>query len=180
MSFTIDTDVCLFDLDGTIVSTTVAAESAWTKLCNQNNVNSEEFFKVSHGSRSADMLARFFPEVDNTDDKATLALEKDIADNYLETVSVIPGARDLLLSLDRSTDDEKCITPSVNFKTQGKRKWAIVTSGNRYLAHSWFETILKEVGRPDTFITAENVTLGKPDPSGYSLAKEKLLSLIHI
>ena len=175
MSHTVETEVCLFDLDGTIVSTTVAAESAWTKLCNQYNVNPEDLFKVSHGSRTEEMLARFFPDLDNTDNKGVNALEKDLADNYLETVTLIPGAKDLLLALDKNTDTSK--GGPVNFNLQGKRKWAIVTSGTRYLAFSWFKTILKEVGKPDIFVTGEDVDVGKPDPSGYALAKEKLAAI---
>lgn len=31
----LEVDVCLFDLDGTIVSTIVAAESVWTDLCKE-------------------------------------------------------------------------------------------------------------------------------------------------
>ena len=175
MSYTIDTDVCLFDLDGTIVSTTVAAESAWTKLCKQYNVDPQELFKVSHGSRTEEMLAQFFPNLDNTDNKGVSALEKDIADNYLETVSLIPGAKDLLLSLDQNSD--KKATAHRNFNIEGKRKWAIVTSGTRYIAFSWFKTILKEVGKPDVFITGEDVAEGKPSPLGYATAKEKLATV---
>ncbi|SMN19015.1 similar to Saccharomyces cerevisiae YHR043C DOG2 deoxyglucose-6-phosphate phosphatase [Maudiozyma saulgeensis] len=175
MSYTVNTDVCLFDLDGTIVNTTVAAESAWRKLCKQYDVNPDELFKVSHGSRTEEMLARFFPEVDNTDSKGVHELEKDIADNYLETIRLIPGAKELLLALDSNPQ-----VPNVNHNTLGKRKWAIVTSGTRYIAFSWFKTILKEVGKPKVFITGEDVPVGKPNPMGYNTAKEQLSSILNV
>ena len=172
MPFTVNTDVCLFDLDGTLVDTKVASEAAWTKLCVQNNVNPEELFKVSHGAKSADMFKRFFPNVDNTDDKATLALDKEIADCYLDSVRLIPGVEELLLSLDKDTADA-----SVNFKDNDRRKWAIVTSGYEYLAYSWFNTILKKVGPPSVFVTGGDVTRGKPDPMGYAMARDKIAEI---
>lgn len=169
MASIINVDVCLFDLDGTIVDTTVAAESAWTKLCTEHKVNPQELFKVSHGSKSAEMFKLFFPNVDNTDNKATLALEKDMADSYLEHVHLVPGARHLLQALDHDPTD-----PSVNFKEGERRKWAIVTSGNHYLAYSWFKTILKDVGPPSVFVTGADVSRGKPDPMGYTMARDKI------
>lgn len=172
-STTITTNVCLFDLDGTIVDTTLAAESAWTKLCNQHNVNPADLFKVSHGSKTEEMLARFFPDVDNTNGKAVSELEKDIADNYLDTIKLIPGAKELLKSLD--TDPSNT---TVNFNTNGKRKWAIVTSGTRYIAFSWFKSILKDVGKPAVFITGEDVHTGKPNPLGYNTAKIELCKIL--
>jgi len=168
-AYTIETDVCLFDLDGTIITTIVAAEEAWTKLCKQHNVDPQELFKISHGTRTVEVLAQFFPNIDNTDNKGVHLLEADIADNYLDTIGVIAGARELLLALDRDPQDK-----SVNFKQEHKRKWAIVTSGSPYMATSWFSTILKDIGKPDVFITAENVSVGKPDPEGYTAARELL------
>ncbi|CCH58808.1 hypothetical protein TBLA_0A10300 [Henningerozyma blattae CBS 6284] len=164
-SNSIKVNYCLFDLDGTIVSTTVAAERAWRKLCAKHNVDPEDLFQHSHGSRTTEMLAKFFPDIDNTDNKAVIALETSMANDYLDTVSLIAGAKDLLLNLDQDT--------STNSKVD-TRKWAIVTSGSPNLAFSWFKTILKDIGKPDVFITAFDVTKGKPDPEGYSKASLKL------
>lgn len=170
-SFEFDTDVCLFDLDGTIVSTIEASELTWTELCNKHGVDPQEFFKHSHGARSAEMLARFFPQLDNSENQMTVALEKQMADNYIDTVKLVPGAKDLLLALDKDTTSES------SSKKLHQRKWAIVTSGTPYLAFSWFNNILKEVGKPDVFITGLDVSKGKPDPMGYQMAKDKLADL---
>ncbi|EDO16361.1 hypothetical protein Kpol_1051p9 [Vanderwaltozyma polyspora DSM 70294] len=165
----IEVDLCLFDLDGTIVSTTYAAEAVWRKFCSKYNVDPEELFKVSHGSRTSEMMARFFPNVDNTDNKAVKELEISIARNYLDLVTLIPGAKDLLLSLDINTTTKEKLP---------ERKWAIVTSGSADLAFSWFSTILKEVGKPDVFITAFDVSRGKPDPEGYNKAQTDLTKIL--
>lgn len=158
-------DVCLFDLDGTIVSTTQAAEAAWRKLCKEHNVDPEELFKVSHGTRTSEVLARFFPEVDNTDNKGVIALEKSMAEDYLDTVQLIKNAPELLKSLDVNT---------VTGQKFDERKWAIVTSGSPVLAFSWFKSILQDVGKPDVFITSFDVSQGKPHPEGYGKARDLL------
>lgn len=162
----ITVDNCLFDLDGTIVSTTLAAESTWRDLCSKHNVDPEELFKHSHGARSGEIIAKFFPQLDNTDNVVTIALEKKMADDYIDTVSLIPGSHDFLFSLDRLVENGK-ISNDVKIS---QRKWAIVTSGTPYLAFSWFKTILKDIPKPDTFITAIDVAKGKPDPEGYQKA----------
>lgn len=161
----ITVDLCLFDLDGTIVSTTVAAENTWRTFCAKHGVDPEELFKVSHGSRSTEILARFFPDVDNTDNKATKELELTMARDYIDTVSLIPGAEELLISLYKDTETKEALPDY---------KWAIVTSGSPYLAFSWFDTILKNIGKPKVFVTAFDVKKGKPDPEGYACARDQL------
>ncbi|KAL3230990.1 2-deoxyglucose-6-phosphate phosphatase 2 [Nakaseomyces bracarensis] len=163
-------NVCLFDLDGTIVSTTVAAEAAWRKLCAEHNVDPEELFKISHGSRTSEMLAKFFPKIDNTDNKGVIALEKSMAEDYLDTVTLIKNAPELLKQLD--------VNPETGDKWED-RKWAIVTSGSPVLAFSWFKSILKDVGKPDVFITSFDVSQGKPHPEGYSRARDLLCEKWH-
>ena len=155
----ITVDNCLFDLDGTIVWTNLAAESVWRDLCKEYNVDPNELFKHSHGSRTGEVLAKWFPEIDNTDNKAAAMLERRMADDYTDTVKLIPGAHDLLVSLDTDTN--------TGAKLSKGRKWAIVTSGTPYIAFKWFTTILKDVGKPNVFITSDDVTKGKPDPQGF-------------
>ncbi|CAL9737076.1 2-deoxyglucose-6-phosphate phosphatase 2 [Monosporozyma servazzii] len=168
-SYDFDTDVCLFDLDGTLVSTIEASELTWTDLCKKHGVDPKELFKHSHGARSADMLERFFPQLDNSQNQVTVALEKQMADNYVSTVKLVPGAENLLFALDKDTTNK-------NAKLH-ERKWAIVTSGTPYLAFSWFNNILKDVGKPDIFVTGNDVSRGKPDPMGYQMAQDKLAKL---
>lgn len=54
----------------------------------------------------------------------------------------------------------------------GERQWAVVTSGSRAVA----TLRLRAVGlpSPSVFVTAEDVSAGKPDPQGYELAASRL------
>lgn len=161
----LNVDLCLFDLDGTLVNTIGAAEAAWIQLCKKENVDPVELFKFSHGVRTTDVLAKFFPNVDNTDNKGVKELESAIANDFKHSVRLVSGSKDLLLSLDIDTE--------TNEKFQ-ERKWAIITSGSPYCVFSWFDNILKEVKKPDIFITSFDVTKGKPHPEGYAKAKSDL------
>lgn len=153
---TVTTDVCLFDLDGTIVNTTKAVEQAWVGLCTEHNVDPKTLYEHSHGTRTVEVMARFFPDIDNTDNKGALEFEASISRDFGDLVVPINGHSTLLNSLDCN-------------------KWCIVTSGNQGLAHGWFGSVLSDVKKPDVFITADMVTNGKPHPEGY-LTGAQLLS----
>ncbi|SCV05560.1 LANO_0H10176g1_1 [Lachancea nothofagi CBS 11611] len=157
-----DVDFCLFDLDGTIIETTEAVEKAWTALCLKHGVDPVELFKHSHGTRTEEVIQRFFPKLNGQLDATVEQMELSIGRDYPESVSLIPGASNLLNRLDKPTEGK--------FED---RNWAIVTSG-AYIARTWFENILKEIGPPKVFITGFDVTKGKPDPQGYAMASERL------
>lgn len=146
--YRVETDICEFDLDGTLVNTTEAVEKLWIDLCKIHDVDHTKLFEYSHGTRTTEVLARFFPDIDNTDNKYALKFDSDIANKHGDLVRVIPGHAKLLNDLD-------------------PKKWCIVTSGNQGLAFRWFSNILSDITRPEVFITAEMVTKGKPDPEGY-------------
>ncbi|SCV03338.1 LAME_0H09626g1_1 [Lachancea meyersii CBS 8951] len=158
----IDVDFCLFDLDGTIIKTTEAVEKAWTKLSLKHGVDPDELFKHSHGTRTQEVIQRFFPQLHGDLNGAVEQMELSIARDYCESVSLIAGAAELLQSLDLS-----------NGKQLEERNWAIVTSG-AYLARAWFDNILKDIGPPRVFVTGFDVVKGKPDPQGYAMASKQL------
>ena len=85
--------------------------------------------------------------------EARLLEQREVEDT--EGLIAVPGAAELLLALP-------------------DHSWAVVTSGSRLLA----TTRLQAVGLPipQTFVTAEQVSLGKPHPEGY-LKSATLLGL---
>lgn len=48
------------------------------------------------------------------------------------------------------------------------------------MAHSWFKTLFGEIKWPQVFITAHDVSHGKPDPEGYNTAFEKLKNIYNL
>lgn len=148
-------DLCLFDLDGTIVNTTNAVERVWVDMCAEHKVKVDQLFEYTHGRRTSETLAKFFPAIDNTDNKGAHAFEGRIVNEYGHLVDVIPGHSDLLNGLEYG-------------------KWCIVTSGNKPIAFGWFDHLLNDIKRPEVFITAEMVTQGKPHPEGYLRGAELL------
>lgn len=153
---TVTTDICLFDLDGTLVDTTVAAINVWTDLCNRHGVDAEDLLRHSHGVRSTEIIQNYFPDLDNSQNQISRKLEEEMVDKYRDTVKPVDGSIKLLNALP-------------------KEKWAIVTSGPKWLTHLWFDTTpMEKVRKPDVFITSELVTKGKPDPMCYMMGKNAL------
>lgn len=71
---TINTSVLLFDLDGTLVDSTAAVEKTWENQVNQHNQEFPDKFidlptllNVSHGSRTVETFAAYFPELKLTE-----------------------------------------------------------------------------------------------------------------
>lgn len=67
----------------------------------------------------------------------------------------IPGSRDLLAALDNA----------------GAR-WGVVTSGTSALIDGWLGVM--KLARPDMLVVAQDVDIGKPDPSCYLLGRKRL------
>ncbi|AAS50243.1 AAL123Wp [Eremothecium gossypii ATCC 10895] len=164
----ITVDVCLFDLDGTIVDTTDAVEAAWQKVGRAHQVDAAKIRRNSHGRRASETFKQYFPDADN--DAAVKEFEHALV-SQSHYVGLIPGANDLLLTLDRPSG----CNPGEVFRDN---RWAIVTSATPSLARSWFNTLLKKVKPPKVFITSADVAKGKPDPEGYQKAKDQLADIL--
>lgn len=102
------------------------------------------------------------PECCTTIDRRIIILPSDVAQiegliptEFGRDAKEIPGARPLMEELSRAG------TP-----------WAVVTSGTRPLVDGWLEVL--QLAHPRHLVTAEDVEKGKPDPSGYNLARSKL------
>lgn len=152
----------LFDCDGTLVNSTGAISEFWRDFGKTRpHVNPEEIIRTSHGCRTFDVIAKWSPE-DAIEEQVT-AWEGAIPDSFGEHARPIPGAVELVKSFDEFSKNET---------ENGLQRWAIVTSGTLPLATKWLK--LMNIRQPDTFITAEKVTKGKPHPMGYQNARTAL------
>ncbi|EUC32935.1 hypothetical protein COCCADRAFT_5464 [Bipolaris zeicola 26-R-13] len=143
----------LFDMDGTIIDSTVAIEKHWHKIGKEIGVAPEVILATSHGRRSIDVLKIYEPKLANWEYicHAEGLVPKEFGHDAVE----IPGSRALLDKLEE----------------QGV-PWCIVTSGTRPLVQGWLDVM--KLAHPKNLVTAEDVLNGKPDPTCYQMGAEKL------
>jgi sugar-phosphatase len=141
----------LFDMDGTILTSIAAAERVWATWAIRHGVDVETFLPTIHGARAIDTINRLaLPGVD-AETEAAWITRAEIED--VDGVEEVAGAAEFLKAL-----------PA--------HQWAIVTSAPRTLALR--RMAAAGIPEPDVMVTAEDVTAGKPDPSGYRLAAQRL------
>lgn len=139
----------LLDLDGTLVDSSTAVESAWRWAAEQLGVPFSQIAPYVHGIPADHALELAIPGIDGPT-KSRLAGE--ILTRQAESSAAVvpmPGALRLLERL-----------PSGS--------WAVVTSGSVRLA----ESSIHKAGLPEPpiLITADDVQAGKPDPEPFMRA----------
>lgn len=141
----------LFDMDGTLITSTAAAERVWGRWAERHGLDVAAFIPTIHGVRAADTIRK--QNLPGIDLEAEVAWVERGEIEDLDGVAPIAGAVDFV----------KRLPPD---------RWAVVTSATVPLA----EARLKAAGvtPPALMITAEQVERGKPDPAGYRLAAERL------
>ncbi|WP_395944877.1 HAD-IA family hydrolase [Brevundimonas sp.] len=134
----------LFDMDGTLITSTAAAERVWTRWAERHGLDVAAFIPTIHGVRAADTIRRQnLPDID-LDAEVAWVERGEIED--VDGVVPIPGAIDFV----------KRLPPD---------RWAVVTSASVPLAQARLRAA--GVEPPAVMITAEDVDRGKPDPAGY-------------
>lgn len=141
----------LFDMDGTLITSTAAAERVWGRWAERHGLDVASFIPTIHGVRAADTIRKQnLPGID---------LEAEVAWVERGEIEDVNG----VVPIAGAVDFVKRLPPG---------RWAVVTSATVPLA----EARLKAAGvtPPALMITAEQVERGKPDPAGYRLAAERL------
>jgi HAD superfamily hydrolase (TIGR01509 family) len=144
----------LFDMDGTIVDSDAAVERAWTTWAAEHGVAPADALAIAHGSPAERTVSRLLPRL--APSEVVVAAARQLALQYddLTDVRALPGALELLASLDA-----------------WGLPWAVVTSADVRLA----KARLGAAGiHPRVLVTVEDVSAGKPDPEGYRLAAERV------
>jgi sugar-phosphatase len=147
---TLNCQAILFDLDGTLVESTLFIERLWQDWAVQHGVTPQRMSEVMHGRRANEIIHIVAPHLSIADE--VYALETDEI-SRMDGMKTYAGARELLSSL-----------PA--------RQWAIVTSGSIRVANARLS--YAKLPRPQVFITADDVRAGKPAPDAYLLAAQRL------
>jgi sugar-phosphatase len=137
----------LSDVDDTLIDSSAVQAWTWAKWAAEHHLDAQPFV-VSHGLRIEEKLMRFAPHLSAATEAARIV---EIAAACPFGATALPGAADLLAT-----------TPRL----------ALVTSGLRAVILPQ----LRHAGLipPRVFVTAEDVTQGKPDPEPYLKAARLL------
>ena len=141
----------LFDMDGTLITSTAAAERVWTRWAQRHGLDVATFVPTVHGVRAADTIRR--QNLSGIDLAAEVAWVERGEIEDVDGVVPIAGAIDFVRRLP-------------------PERWAVVTSATVPLARA--RLAAAGVTPPAVMITAEQVEKGKPDPAGYLLAAQTL------
>ncbi|MFT4173940.1 MAG: HAD-IA family hydrolase [Rhodocyclaceae bacterium] len=141
----------LFDMDGTILTSIVAAERVWSAWARQHGIDPAVLLPTIHGVRAEETIARQGLAGIDIQREAQAVTAAELAD--MAGVGAIAGARAFIDSLPPGT-------------------WAVVTSAPRALATRRIQAA--GLPLPQVLVAAEDVTAGKPSPEGYLLAARRL------
>jgi sugar-phosphatase len=141
----------LFDMDGTILTSIVAAERVWANWARKHGLDVEAFLPTIHGRRTIETIAGLGLEGVDPEVEARAVTEAELED--VEGIDAIEGAAAFLAGLPAD-------------------RWAVVTSAPRALA----ERRITAAGLPlpNVMVASEDVSRGKPAPDCFLLAAQRL------
>jgi mannitol-1-/sugar-/sorbitol-6-phosphatase len=139
----------LFDLDGVLVDSTGSVDRQWRAWAREHGIDEQTVIAIAHGVRSIEVIRAVAPDLDAQVEARKLEA-REAADRG---ILVMPGAIDLI-------------------RTIPEDKWAVVTSGTRYLASARLK--LAGMPVPKVMVAADDVVNGKPHPEPYLKGAELL------
>lgn len=177
-TFEVETDTLLFDMDGTLISSTPVLSSVWGEFCQQYDMDLNDLLQNSHGKRTVENLEERLPQLSHeqaqseaerfeqriielSDENRAKATTEPTAEDPQGTIVGLPGVKDLLAQLNAGQKED----PS---RSQG---WAIVTSATGDYARRAFMST-KSADLPQVFVSSDDVSKGKPDPQPYKKGAE--------
>lgn len=142
-------DAVLFDLDGTLVDSTASVIRSWRRFAAHYGVSAEALHE-NHGQPARVLVSRLLAPAQHTEGLDRI-LDLELSDAV--DLPSVPGARAL-------------------YDAVPAHRRAIVTSGAAPLAAA--RLAAAGFAAPGVFVTADDVTRGKPDPEPFRTAATRL------
>lgn len=145
-----EVEAILFDMDGTIIDSSVPVHKAWRAWGDSVGIPWERVLAVMPGRRAIETMQILAPELPQPE-----SAERFLATEALdyEGIVEIPGAGAFVASLPLD-------------------RWAVVTSATQGMARSRIEAA--GLPLPRVLVSADMVSRGKPDPECFLMAAERL------
>lgn len=143
-------EAMLFDMDGTLVDSTLCVERTWREWAARHALDAEALLQVAHGRQNHETIRLVAPHLDTPEEIARLVRAEEACQ---DGIVAVPGARELM-----------DLVPS--------GRWAVVTSAWRRLAEIRLQCGGLPV--PAVMVTADEIPRSKPHPDGYLAAAARL------
>lgn len=147
-------DAVLFDMDGTLISSTRSVERCWLRFAAEFGAPTADLAPFRfHGVPGRDIVDLLLPDRDPEERAAALARVVDLEVSDTEGIEVLPGAADAL-------------------RLGAAGRAAVVTSCGARLAAARVAAV--DLPVPPVVVTADDVERGKPDPEPYRAGAARL------
>ncbi|WFD34251.1 hypothetical protein MCUN1_001088 [Malassezia cuniculi] len=170
----VEVEAMLFDMDGTLISSTAPLSAVWVEFAAQYNMDLDDLLKNSHGKRTVDNLEERLPHLTHeqalaeaerfeariitlSDENREKATSEITPENPQGTIVALPGVKELLTQINEGKDEHP----------ERRESWAICTSATGDYARKAFMSTRAVPELPAVFVSANDVSKGKPDPEPY-------------
>jgi sugar-phosphatase len=140
----------IFDLDGVLIDSDAAIEQRWRQWAEEHDIPFEDVEAVYHGRPMVEVIEEVAPDLDP---ETEIDRMRDVMTAAPDYIRAFDGVKEMLDGLP-------------------PERWAIATSARRRTATNRLDHV--GLPTPNVFITADDVTRGKPAPDAYELAAERL------
>lgn len=152
MTWTTQPAAVLSDMDGTLVDSTALIENQWQTFLEWYDISPEQLPGALHGKRAEEHIRELLPAERVPEALSRYAV---LEESSVEGIVAIPGAAAVIDELNDL-----------------RIPWAMVTSGTAPVVRARMEAA--GLPQPRHLVSAEDVTVGKPDPQPYLRGRELL------